>query len=167
MVVWIIGLAGAGKTTIGREVHARLKSRNRATVLIDGDTIRSIMGDDLGHSVADRERNGWRVARLCAELERQQIDVVCCILSLFHDQQQWNRDHLTDYFEVFLDVPMPVLEARDQKGLYSGARAGRVHDVVGVDIPFAPPPHADLVIDNAGGSPGDHALDIVRALDAR
>jgi len=54
MVVWLIGLAGAGKTTIGREVVSRLRSRNRATVFIDGDAMRAIMGEDLGHTVEDR-----------------------------------------------------------------------------------------------------------------
>ncbi len=147
MVIWIIGLAGAGKTTVGRAVFERLKARNPATVFLDGDHVRAIVGD-TGHSVAEREKNGWRICRLCHYLDRQGIDVVCCVLSLFHEQQAWNRENYSTYFEVFLDVPMEVLEARDQKGLYSGARAGTVCDVVGIDIPFEPPVRPDLVIPN-------------------
>jgi adenylylsulfate kinase len=52
------------------------------------------------------------------------------------------------YFEVFLEVPIDVLVKRDQKGLYSGAIAGTVKNVVGMDMPFPPPIAPDLVIDN-------------------
>lgn len=147
MVIWIIGLAGAGKTTVGRAIHERLKARNPATVFLDGDHLRAIT-EDLGHSIDERRKNGWRLCRLCHYLDEQDIDVVCCVLSLFREHQAWNRETYSDYFEVYLDVPMEVLEARDQKGLYSGARAGTVCDVVGIDIPFEPPAKPDLVIAN-------------------
>lgn len=148
MVIWLIGLAGAGKTSIGRALHGEMKRRNPATVFLDGDQVRAIMGEDLGHSPEDRERNGWRVCRLCQVLDAQGLDVVCCILSLFPEQQAWNRATYSAYFEVFIDVPMAVLAARDQKGLYSGARQGRIANVAGVDIPFVSPPAPDLVIRN-------------------
>jgi adenylylsulfate kinase len=166
MVVWLIGLAGAGKTTIGREVVSRLRSRNRATVFIDGDAMRAIMGEDLGHTVEDRRRNAGRVCRLCQYLEQQGIDVVCAILSLFSESRAWNRRHYARYVEVFISVPMEELVRRDQKGLYTGAREGRIRDVVGVDIPFEPPAAPDLVVDNGYPlrSPSGIAEDILRAL---
>jgi adenylylsulfate kinase len=149
MVIWLIGLAGSGKTSIGAALHRRMKAVNPATVLLDGDQVRRIMGEDLGHSLEDRRHNGRRICNLCRVLDEQGLDVVACVLSLFHDQQAENRATLSDYFEVYLDVPMAVLEARDQKGLYSAARAGRIRDVAGIDIPFLPPPHPDLVLENA------------------
>lgn len=169
MVIWLIGLAGAGKTSIGRAVYAQLKRRNPATVFLDGDHVRAIMGEDLGHSIEDRRRNGWRICRLCEYFDSQDIDVVCCILSLFHDQQRWNREKLRRYFEVFVDVPMKVLEARDQKGLYSAARAGTTRNVAGIDIPFKPPETPDLVIANSEPVSDftSVATDIVAAADRR
>lgn len=148
MVIWLIGLAGSGKTTIGRALYERMKAANPATVLLDGDHVREIMGDDLGHSLEDRERNGRRICNLCQFFDSQGIDVVACVLSLFPEQQEWNRSHLSDYFEVFIDVPMKVLEQRDQKKLYSGAREGRIKNVVGMDIRFDPPAKPDLIIVN-------------------
>jgi adenylylsulfate kinase len=155
MVIWLIGLAGAGKTSIGKVLYQSLKSINPSTVFLDGDHVREIMGNDLGHTLEDRRKNGWRICRLCAFLERQGIDVVCATLSQFHEQQAWNRENFVRYFEVFIDVPLDVLMRRDQKGLYSGARAGTIKDVVGVDMPFPAPLAPDLVIDN-----GDPARDI-------
>ena len=169
MVIWLIGLAGAGKTTIGRQVLARLKARSPNVLLLDGDHVRAIMGNDLGHTIEDRRVNAWRICRLCQYLDSQGIDVVCAILSIFHDTQDWNRQNYSRYFEVFIDVPMDVLIARDQKGLFSNAMAGRLKNVVGVDIPFEPPPSAGLVVNNGdpANSPADLADEIIRALDAR
>jgi adenylylsulfate kinase len=149
MVIWLIGLAGSGKTSIGKALYERMKAVNPATVFLDGDHVREIMGNDLGHTLEDRRRNGQRICNLCRYFDSQDIDVVACVLSLFHDQQARNRAELRDYFEVYIDVPMAVLEARDQKQLYSGARAGRIMDVAGIDIPFSPPQRPDLVIENA------------------
>ena len=148
MIVWIIGLAGSGKTTIGRRVYEILRGRRPAIVFLDGDHFRAIMGEDLGHTVEDRRRNGWRMARMCAFLDAQGIDVICCILSLFKEQRDWNRVTFSEYFEVFLDVSMGELIRRDQKGLYSAAVAGRISHVAGVDIPFDRPQSSDLIIDN-------------------
>ena len=168
MVVWVIGLAGAGKTTVAREVVSRLRQRGPA-VLIDGDDVRAIMGNDLGHTLEDRLQNAWRICRLCRHLDQQGISVVCAILSLFPETQDWNRDHFERYYEVFLDVPMEVLERRDQKGLYSGVKAGRVTQVAGVDLAFTPPPRADLRLsgDDAIEPPAVIADAIVAGIDRK
>ncbi len=149
MVFWIIGLAGAGKTTIARALYAKLKQEKPSTVLLDGDAVREIMGGDLGFTLDDRRRNGWRICRLCKYLSDQSINVVCATLSQFNDQQDWNRSYLNNYFEVYLKVDMDVLVQRDQKGLYSGALAGKINNVVGIDMPFSPPHAPDLCLPNA------------------
>ena len=57
MVVWIIGLSGAGKSTLADEVVAIANKVNCNTILLDGDFVREMFGNDLGYSMADRERN--------------------------------------------------------------------------------------------------------------
>ena len=146
MVVWIIGLSGAGKTTLAQEVVRLARSRQPNVVLIDGDAIRAVFGNDLGHSVEDRRRNAQRVCNLCRFLEEQGVDVVCAILSLFPESRAWNRQHLRQYFEVFIDTPVEKLVARDAKGLYGRYQRGEIRDVAGMDLAFVRPDHADLVI---------------------
>ena len=167
MVIWVIGLAGAGKSTIGAEVYRLLRARKPNVVFLDGDHVRAIMGGDLGHTLDDRRRNADRICRLCQFLDAQEIDVVCSILSIFPESRAWNRAHLSRYFEVYLDVPMAVLERRDQKGLYSAARAGRARNVVGFDIPFEPPSTPDLILYNGDPPrlPAELAGEIVMACD--
>ena len=149
MVVWLIGLSGAGKTVIGQELFTLFKQNNNC-VFIDGDIIRDIFNNDLGHSLEDRKKNSRRISRLCHFLSRQNISVVCSILSISHEDQQWNRENIDNYYEVFIDVPLEVLLKRDTKGLYEKALKGEISDVVGVDIEFNGPPNADLVINNTG-----------------
>ncbi|MBI4665275.1 MAG: adenylyl-sulfate kinase [Nitrospinae bacterium] len=151
MVIWIVGLSGSGKTSIGREVYSLWKEKAPNTALVDGDEIREVFGarGEADYSVEGRERNSNRVAALCAWLDRQGINVVCCILSIFEDRRKKNRAGYSSYFEVFVDTPFPVILQRDTKGLYAPAMRGEIKNVVGVDIPFTPPAAADLRIDNS------------------
>jgi cytidine diphosphoramidate kinase len=148
MVIWLIGMSGAGKTIIGREVYSLIKKQRPNVIFLDGDSIREIMGNDLGYSLEDRRQNAWRICRLCKYLDNQGIAVVCGILSIFHETQQWNRENIPHYFEVYIRVSLETLIQRDSKGLYQSALAGEIHDVVGIDVDFPPPPNPDLIIDN-------------------
>ena len=47
MVIWIIGLPGSGKTTIGKHLYERVNISHSNCVFIDGDDIRKIMMNDL------------------------------------------------------------------------------------------------------------------------
>jgi adenylylsulfate kinase len=149
MVIWIIGMSGSGKTTIGGRLAARLKKTHPNLVFLDGDILRDVWGDWLGHDIAGRRVNAHRISHLCRVLDLQKIHIVAAVLSIFPEWQRWNRENFSRYFEVFLDVPMQVLQARDPKALYRRAFAGEIQNVVGVDIPFPRVEHPDLVLDNA------------------
>ena len=63
------------------------------------------------------------------------------------------------FVEVYVRADAGVCEARDPKGLYAAARAGRITGFTGVDAPYEEPAAPDLVIDfgnvssNNGSSP--------------
>ncbi len=150
MVVWIIGLSGAGKTTLANEVVAQVRRVQRNVVLIDGDVVREVFGNDLGHTMEDRRTNAQRICQLGKFLEDQGIDVVCAILSLFPETRAWNRKNINNYYEVFIDTPLPNLVQRDPKGIYRRFNNGEIRDVAGMDIEFPRPEDADLTIANIG-----------------
>jgi len=150
MVVWIIGLSGAGKTTLARQVFADIKDTIDNAVFIDGDVIREVFGNDLGYSMSDRMKNAQRICNLCKFLHDQGIVVVCSILSIFHESQEWNRQNIANYYEVYIAAPIEQLIERDVKGIYQKAIAGEINSVVGMDIEFVPPKAPDLTIDNSG-----------------
>jgi len=155
MIVWLVGLSGAGKTTIAKELHRRWQGKEAGTILIDGDEFREIfqhVRGEAAHTVEGRRLNGERIVATCAWLDSQNINAVVSILCLFPDMLAANRSRYSGYFEAFIDCPLPDLEARDGKGLYAAARKGEMANVVGIDIPFPRPTQPDLVINNDGPS---------------
>lgn len=151
MVIWLVGLSGAGKTTIGEAVYREMKSNNPGTVFVDGDRVRSLFKHDLetvNYSVASRRISAERLQSLCAWLDSEGLDVVCCAISMFQDINDANRHLFSDYREIYIDVPLETLTARDNKGLYQAALAGKQKNVVGIDIPYIAPTKVDLVIRN-------------------
>lgn len=151
MVIWIIGLSGSGKTTIGSEVYQQWKQTHPDTVFIDGDEIRRIFKHDQSadcYTIDARRTNAERITEICRWLDGQRINQVCCLLSLFPEHQARNRELFSKYFEIYIDTPMEKLAQRDVKNLYSPAQRGEISNVVGMDIPFTPPPNPDMTIDN-------------------
>ncbi|TGN08005.1 adenylyl-sulfate kinase [Leptospira ilyithenensis] len=148
MVIWLIGLSGAGKTAIGQSLFNELKNEYSNLVYLDGDIIREVFGDNLGYTIEDRKKNADRICRLCKMLDSQKIHVVCSILSIFEESREWNRTNLSQYFEIFIDVSRDVLSKRNQKGLYEKAERGEIKNVVGFDIPFEIPEKPNLIIKN-------------------
>lgn len=151
MIIWITGLSGAGKTTIGREVCRLWKKQAPNTVLVDGDEIRELIGRVDGedaYTMAARRIVAERIQSFCAWLDRQEINAVCCTISAFPDLLVQNRQRFSEYFEVFLDVPIDILEYRARGDIYKKAKLGEVKNVVGFDLPFSPPIAPHMVIEN-------------------
>lgn len=146
MIIWLIGMSGAGKSTVGQALYRKLKVNKPNTVFLDGDILRDVWGDQLGHDIEGRRKNAERFTRLCLMLDQQGINVVAAILSIFPEERRKNREIFTRYFEVFLDTPIDELIRRDSKGLYAKAAAGEIANVVGYDIPMPSDETWDMII---------------------
>lgn len=147
MVIWLCGLSGAGKTTIGNALYDRIKGRAANLVILDGEELRKALGGDLGHDAESRRVNSVRIANLCHLLDLQGIHVICCAMTIVPEAQELNRQWLSGYCEILLDVDLDTLIKRDPKGLYKKALSGKIKNVAGVDIPFVAPKSPQLVID--------------------
>ncbi len=148
MVIWIIGLSGTGKTTLATQVVERIRAENGKVVLLDGDLIRTLFGNDVDHTIDGRRRNAERLSVLTKYLSDQGIDVVAAVLSIFPDWREWNRKNIENYSEVYMKASIETLLRRDIKNLYAKAIRGEIANVVGVDIPFPEPENPELVLDN-------------------
>lgn len=164
MVIWLIGMSASGKTTIGKKLFEKLEQTDEKWIFLDGDTFRHILGEDLGHSIEDRKKNAFRISRFCEYLSSQGISVLACVLSIFHDNQYYNKNNIKNYKEVFIDVDFENLIKRDNKNLYQKALDGQLKNFVGVDIKFKAPYSPDLVIDNNMDNP-NYALMIQKIID--
>ena len=112
MIIWLIGLSGSGKTSVGKILYNKL-SKSKPYVFVDGDQVRQMWGDNLGYEIEDREKNAIRISKLCKFLDQQNINVVAAVLSNFPKWQSWNRNNFTSYKEIFLDTPIELLKKRD------------------------------------------------------
>src|SRR3989339_686461 len=106
MVIWIIGLSGTGKTTLASQVVERIRQLNGKVVLLDGDLIRTLFGNDVDHTIEGRRRNAERLSVLSKFLADQGIHVVAAVLSIFPEWRRWNRGKIPDYSEVYLKAFM-------------------------------------------------------------
>jgi bifunctional enzyme CysN/CysC len=65
-----------------------------------------------------------------------------------------------EFFEIFVDTPLPEAEKRDVKGLYAKARAGELKNFTGIDSPYEAPEHPEIRIDTTELS-ADAAADLI------
>lgn len=148
MLYWITGLAGAGKTTIGREVYRLLKQKKDNLVFLDGDILRQVLGDIFGYSYQERLRCAQQYSRICKMLTEQGLDVVICTISMFDSVRRWNRENFENYFEVFVDTPMKILQERNKKNLYRESSVESDKQVAGVSFEVELPQTPDFRIQN-------------------
>ncbi len=168
-VVWFTGLSGAGKSTIANLVEKRLHAMGRHTALLDGDNVRHGLNRDLGFTDADRVENIRRVAEVARLMTDAGLIVLVAFISPFRAERRLARELMApgEFLEVYVDTPLEVAEQRDPKGLYRKAREGRIANFTGIDSPYEPPEHADLVIDGRATSATDAADAVVALLTAR
>lgn len=134
-------MSGSGKTTLAKKVLKKLKSKK--IIHIDGDAIRNIYTDKLGHTLSDRRINAERISKLVKYIADQKITVVTSVLSNFPEWLHWNRKYIKNYYEVFLKTDLAILKKR-KKLLYSK----KIKNVIGVDLKFNQPKKSDLIVNN-------------------
>lgn len=161
-VYWITGLSGAGKTTIGKMWYSYLKTQFQNVVLLDGDILREVFGNDLGYTELDRRKSAMRNARLCKMLSEQGIHVVCCTISMFDEVRDWNRNYIKDYHEIYVKVSMETLKKRDQKNLYTNSDIGKENNLVGIHIKMEEPKTPDFILYNNGEKTPEQQVSLLK-----
>ena len=147
MVIWILGLSGAGKSFLSLKLKEELQKDYGEFLILDGDEIRKIFSNDLGFSIKDRYINASRISKLAFFLSENKVNIIVSVLSLFPRWLDWNRKNITKYYEIFIDVPVSTLKTRNNKNVYF-KRGKENKNVVGVDIEFLKPKNYDLKIIN-------------------
>tara|TARA_Y100001970_G_scaffold61075_1_gene77924 strand:- start:34769 stop:35395 length:627 start_codon:yes stop_codon:yes gene_type:complete len=148
MVIWLVGMSGAGKSTVAEMLFKKLiHHAGIGAVPLDGDLVRLIDGNDkknTSYSIEARYLNAKRIQEISLALDKSGENVICSILCIFPEILEENKKIFTDYFEVYLDCSIEELERRDTKGLYNLAKKGELNDFVGHDIDFPIPKNPNL-----------------------
>jgi len=140
-VVWFTGLSGAGKSTLANALEVALHGSGLRTYVLDGDNVRHGLNKDLGFTDADRVENIRRVAEVAKLMMDAGLVVMTAFISPFRRERDMARELIgaENFIEVYVSTPLDVCEARDTKGLYKQARAGRIPNMTGINSPYEPP----------------------------
>jgi len=141
IVIWLTGLSGSGKTTIANHLERRLNSEGIITKLLDGDNIRTGVGNNLGFSTEDRAENIRRIAEVAKLFMNTGIVTICSFISPTKEIRAKARAIIgtADFHEVYINTPLEICEKRDVKGLYQKARAGEITNFTGIGAPYENP----------------------------
>jgi len=187
-VVWFTGLSGSGKSTVANAVDRRLHQLGIHSFLLDGDNIRHGLNASperllaqgasyaarfgLGFSAEDRRENIRRIGAVAELFASAGLVTLTAFVSPYRRDRDAVRQQVEqhgapgDFVEVHVDAPLEVCAARDPKGLYRKARGGQLTGLTGVDAPYEPPEHPQLVLHTADQPPETLAVQVIEYLRA-
>ena len=113
-VIWLTGLSGSGKSTIGLELVKKLKEKGYRVEHLDGDVVREIF-PRTGFSKEERDRHIRRVGFLSGMLEKNGVIVVASFISPYAESRSFVRNLCNNFIEVHIATPLDVCEKRDPK----------------------------------------------------
>lgn len=165
MVIWLMGLSGAGKSTISDLLKQQLQAEDIMVIQLDGDELRTGLNNNLGFSMEDRAENIRRAAETAKIIASKGIVVVCSFITPLNAHRTIAREILKEmYFEVFVDCPISVCQDRDVKGLYKLAKENTLKNFTGISSAFEAPQDPDLILLTEHLSPeqcSDHLFNTV------
>lgn len=160
-VLWCTGLSGAGKSTLTEAVAPLLRGRGRRIEVLDGDEVRLNLSKELGFTREDRDTNILRIGFVANLLARNGIGVITAAISPYRETRDAVRRLVEAdggrFIEAYVAATLEECEARDVKGLYAEARAGKRPGFTGIDDPYEPPLRPEISIPT-GREPLDASL---------
>ena len=167
--VWFTGLSGSGKSTVAAAVERRLVEAGRPAYVLDGDNLRHGLNADLGFGDDDRAENVRRLGEVARLMADAGMVALVPAISPFRAGREAARAAHEEaglpFFEVHLATPLAECERRDPKGLYARARTGALTGLTGIDGPYEPPEHPELVLGPGDGDVDGHAERVLALLD--
>ena len=168
LCVWLTGLSGSGKSTIGRIAAGELRDRGRRVEVLDGDDVRQNLCAGLGFSREDRDINVHRIAWVANLLSRNGVVTFVAAVSPFRAARDQARAIMGPRFvEVHVRASVEECERRDVKGLYEKARAGEIEGFTGVSDPYEEPLAPELLIDTEQESAQESAERLIALVEER
>jgi bifunctional enzyme CysN/CysC len=168
--IWLTGLPGAGKSTIGEELERRLIAAGRPAYLLDGENLRHGLSADLGFSESDRHEHARRAASVASILaDTGNVAIVALVSPMAADRafaRELHEQADLHFVEAWVDTPLEECERRDPAGLYRRAWAGELTNFTGVDAPYEPPERPEVRLHGAD-EPVERSVErLLEALDA-
>jgi 3',5'-nucleoside bisphosphate phosphatase len=168
LCVWLTGLSGSGKSTVGRLAAGELRDLGHRVEMLDGDDLRQNLSAGLGFSREDRDVNVRRIAWVADLLTRNGVVTFVAAVSPYRGARDEARARMSERFlEVYVRASVGECERRDVKGLYSKARAGEIAGFTGVSDPYEEPQAPELTLDTEHETPAESAAKLIALIEER
>lgn len=159
--VWLTGLPASGKSAIARELLPRLQRAGVHAAHLESDVLRTQITPFPRYDEAERDAFYAALAHLGAFLFTQGRSVVFDATANRRAYRDMARRAIPRFAEVLVDTPAEVCAERDPKGLYRGAREGRVLALPGAQAAYEAPLAPEIVVQGHGTWPAGAAAQIV------
>jgi len=184
VTIWMTGLSGSGKSTIGSILEQLLLSKGRAVYRLDGDNVRFGLNTDpksliakgypeaaakrfgLGFSAEDRAENIRRIGEVAKLFTDAGVIAITSFISPYRKDRDAVRALMQpgEFVECYVKASLAAAESRDPKGLYKKARAGEIKGFTGIDDPYESPEKPEVVVDTEAVTPAVAAEQIMAFL---
>lgn len=144
--IWLTGLSGAGKTTLGQEVTTYLLEKGLNVQILDGDIVRNEIGHLFGYSKEERMKMSKVIRFISKTLNDNGIYTVVCALTPYEEVRELNRREIDNYIEIYVNCDIETCIERDVKGLYKKALNDEMKNVVGIDDVYEIPKNNDIEV---------------------
>lgn len=142
-LIWVTGLSGSGKTTIGNLIKDDIEKLIGKTIIIHGDDLRKLFNNN-DYSKDSRLKLAKKYCNFCKYLLDQNINVIITCVALFHEIHDYNRKTFKNYIEIYIKSDIEDLIKRKEKTFY----IEKTNNVWGLDISPELPKKPDIIIEN-------------------
>jgi adenylylsulfate kinase len=146
-VIWCTGLPSSGKTTIASMLKPKLEKLGLNAEILDGDILRKELSPDLGFSREDIYTHARKVVFLCKLLQQNKIVSIVSAVSPHMEIRNFIRNEVGNFVEVYVKCSLDTCIKRDCKGLYKQAINGKMHNLIGLQIPYEEPVNPEVIAD--------------------
>jgi len=145
--VWLTGLPACGKSSITRELAARLGELRVPVVVLESDRLRKILTPDATYSPEERDRFYRTLAMLGELITQNGVNVIFDATANRLAYRAYARTLIPRFVETYVRCPLEVCVKRDPKGIYERARSGAAGTVPGVQSAYEPPRVPEITLD--------------------
>jgi adenylylsulfate kinase len=162
--VWITGLPASGKSTVAKELKAKLSQLGVRTQILESDLVRKKITPCPTYSPEERENFYNTLVYIGMLLTQNGANV---IFDATANRRRWRRAAralIKRFLQVYIRCSMEVCMERDPKGVYRKAVNGEASYVPGVQEEYEEPFQVDVELECIRDSPQESADKIIEVM---
>ena len=131
-IIWLTGLSGSGKTTIGKNLLQKLKRNNLKVIAVDGDKFRKKTKTKNKFTKKNIIQNNYAIIDYLEKIINFYDFIIVSVISpLRVTRKKAKKIFRKNYFEIYMKCKIRTLIERDTKGLYKLAKKNKIKNLIG------------------------------------